>query len=74
MQAVCKMEVKFLPPRHFHRRMRSKTWAVPMHRPQGKQKSSTARLYSAYYTLIAGKLSDVLEVLEAMPHILPHNT
>ena len=33
MQAVCKMEVKFLPPRHFHRRMRSKTRAVPMHRP-----------------------------------------
>lgn len=48
--------------------------AVPMHRPQGKQESSTVRLYSAYYTLIAGRLSDVLEVLEAMPHTLPHNT
>lgn len=45
-----------------------------MHRPQGKSKTSTARLYSAYDTLIAGKLSDVLEVLEAMPHTLPHNT
>lgn len=53
---------------------RNKTRAVLMHRPQGKSKTSTARLYSAYYTLIAGKLSDVLEVLEAMPHILPHNT
>ena len=48
--------------------------AVLMHRPQGKPKTSTARLYSAYYTLIAGRLSDVLEVLEAMPHTLPHNT
>ena len=74
MQAVCKMEVKFLLPQHFHRRMRSKTRAVPMHRPQGKPKTSTARLYSAYYTLIAGRLSDAWEVLEAMPHTLPHNT
>lgn len=55
-------------------RQRSKMRAVPMHRPQGKQESSTVRLYSAYYTLIAGRLSDVLEVLEAMPHTLPHNT
>lgn len=53
---------------------RDKTRAVLMHRPQGKQESSTARLYSAYYTLIAGRLSDAWEVLEAMPHTLPHNT
>ena len=48
--------------------------AVLMHRPQGKQKSSTARLCSAYDTLIAGRPSDALGVLEATPHTLPHNT
>lgn len=74
MQALCKTHVKLPPPRHFHRRICSETRAVLMHRPQGKQESSTARLYSAYYTLIAGRLSDVLGVLEAMPHTLPHNT
>lgn len=53
---------------------RRKMRTVLMYRPQGKQESSTARLYSAYYTLIAGRLFDAWEVLEATPHTLPHNT
>ena len=34
MQALCKARAKLPPPRHFHRRMRSKTRAVLMHRPR----------------------------------------
>ena len=36
--------------------------------------SSTVRPCNANYTQIAGRLSDVLEVLEATPHTLPHKT
>ena len=33
MQALCKARAKLPPPRHFHRRIRSETRAVLMHRP-----------------------------------------